>query len=359
MRRTSVPLRLAATLAALALGLGLGAAAPAAAQGAQGAQGVTLAPARVELDLPTPDVAVEFAVSNAEATPQAIIVTVAGLGHNLEGTPNYLDGTDVGDVLALSPASFVLAPGGRQTVTLRGRIPSGVQGVYGAVLAEFADATGTPDGSVSLRTRLAGLLLLRAPRPWTEAVEITGTGAVQTPPGTSEPYQLFIEAHNTGLVHLRPTGRVEVLDAAGQRLAVVEIAPENVLPGYARRLAGLWRPPAGYTGELRLRATLDGPNGPVVDELGSLTLVDGRVPAAGPPMAVSPVAPDRGAAIGSFLLATASRRGWLVLASVLLALAVALGALRLRQWQVARRTPRGLRGAGARGRTAEVGAQRG
>jgi hypothetical protein len=63
---------------------------------------------------------------------------------------------------------------------------------------------------------------------------------------------------NTGDVHVRPTGSARIT-YQGAVLATVDLQPQLVVPGSARRLTGAWNAPAGLTGTVQLDADFGQP----------------------------------------------------------------------------------------------------
>ncbi|MDP9405897.1 MAG: hypothetical protein M3O86_04730 [Actinomycetota bacterium] len=245
------PLRL--LLLALALGLVPG---PAAAQ----AEGITLTPARVERNLDGRDVSLTYTLTNDTDSRQQLSISVADLGHETDGTPRYDEDGPASDGLTVRPTALTLAPRERQEVTVRGEIPGGDAGLYVALLAEFDDdgATPAPANQVQTRSRIAGLVLLRGPKPWDKSLDVTDV--TLRPSAVPEQVEVVALARNTGDVHVNPTGTVTLTGEDGTRLDRVTLTGQTILPGFARALVGTWSPPAGFDGQVALDARLRGPD---------------------------------------------------------------------------------------------------
>ncbi len=310
-------------LLALALGLVPG---PAAAQ----AEGITLSPARVERNLDSREVSLTYTLTNDTATRQRLALSLADLGHETDGTPRYMDNGPVSGDLALRPTSLNLAPGERQEVTVRGAIPDGQAGLYVALLAELDDdgATPVPQNQVQTRSRIAGLVLLRGPKPWDQSLDVTDVSV--RPSAVPEQVEVVALARNIGDVHVNPTGTVTLTADDGTRLDRVKLTGQTILPGFARALVGSWSPPADLDGEVGLDARLRGPDagGSGSANFADGVLVDPGTGVALPPPGLPPEpdfsAPAPGGAVRLPLLATA-------LALLLVVLVLLVVALRRRR----------------------------
>jgi hypothetical protein len=212
------------------------------------AVGVEITPARVERDLPDRSVSQTFTITNHESAQRRITMSVAGLGHDLEGTPVFLEPADATDELHLDQASFVLDPGQQRLVAASGAIPAGGHALYAAVIAEFAPLE-QPTGAVESHSRVAALLLMRGPRPWTQTLSVEDVGML---PGAKKgTFDVFGALKDTGDVHVRPTGTARITKD-GTLLATVPLTGAVILPGFARRISGVWTPPAAPSGKLRI-----------------------------------------------------------------------------------------------------------
>lgn len=223
--------------------------------GAEEPPGVSIAPARLERDLPGRAVSVRMLLVNHDDAPRRVRLSVAGLGHDLDGTPQFLEPARATSALEVSDGEFVLEPGERREPVVSGAIPRGQRSLYAGILAEFSPLE-PPRGQVEARARVASLFLLRGPRPWVERVRVVDVGIL--PGERGRPLTVFAALRNTGNVHVRPTGRVRILRGS-TLLDTVRLGAETVLPGYARRLVGSWTPPPGLGGALRLEAVLEDP----------------------------------------------------------------------------------------------------
>src|ERR1041385_349792 len=74
--------------------------------------------------------------------------SLAALGHDLDGAPQYLASSIVTNAFTLSATSFSLGQNQKKAVTLKGAIPGSQRSIYFGVLAEYARAGATQGSSV-------------------------------------------------------------------------------------------------------------------------------------------------------------------------------------------------------------------
>jgi len=221
------------------------------------APGVQITPSLVQRDLANRDLTQKVTVTNNTDGPRQITVTVSGLGHDLDGTPQFVEPASIAANLRVDATSFLLQPGNSRELTVTARIPTSPPSLYGAVIAEFAVPGQQSGGAVESHTRVASLFLLRGPKPWTQTAEIADVGA--TPGGNGQPATVFATVVDTGNVHIRPSGTARI-SQNGTTLATVDLPAANVLPGFARRLSGTWTPPPGLTGAVQIDVTVHDPD---------------------------------------------------------------------------------------------------
>lgn len=221
------------------------------------AVGVAITPSRLQVDLTGRDVSVRILIVNNLDDPRRVRMSVAGLGHDLDGTPRFLEPSNATSALAVSPSQFVLQPAERKELSVQGAIPDGRAALYAAIIAAFEPLT-PPTGQVETKTRVASLFLLRGPKPWVQTAKVVDVQVVpREGPG---PLQVFAAVEDTGNVHIDPTGEITIYGADGAKLATVPLTGATLLPGFARRLFGTWTPPDGLSGPVRLVATIHNPD---------------------------------------------------------------------------------------------------
>jgi len=185
-----------------------------------------------------------------------ITLSLAALGHDLDGAPQYIASSVVTNAFKLNASSFSLSQNQRRAVTVSGAIPASQRSIYFGVLAAYERAGQTQGSSVETHSRIASEFLLRGPKPWNERVQIADVGAL---PGPGKNVTVYAVVKNTGNVHVRPTGTFTVSEGTS-RLVTLSFAlnaahkPGAVIPGYARRYTAVWTPPAGLSGSFTVTA---------------------------------------------------------------------------------------------------------
>lgn len=259
--------------------------------------GYQVTPPRIEQDLKGRTFTLQVSFRNNSASAASPTFEIAGLGHDLDGQPLLPASTPALSSLRLSATSARLAPGEAKLITIRGSLPDGQPGLYVGVVASFPPPAASGTG-VDVTQRLASLVLLRGPKPWNEAVAVETVSA--RPTGDDEIVEFFAQLRNTGNVHVRPTGKIDVI-FRGKVFDTIDLKPEVVIPTYARRLGGPWRVPAGFDGTVQLEAKIAGPGSPSTGK-GTATFKNGKlvVPSGGPgarPSASSGEGTDAGSAL--------------------------------------------------------------
>jgi len=226
------------------------------AQSSSPAVGLEISPAQTELNLPGRSYETTVTLFNHDPTTYNVSLSLAALGHDLDGAPQYLASSIVTNAFTLSATSFSLGQNQKKAVTLKGAIPGSQRSIYFGVLAEYARAGATQGSSVETRTRVASEFLLRGPKPWDERLNIEDVGAL---PGPGTNVTIYAVVKNTGNVHVRPTGTFTV-SSPGHDLVTLRFAlnaarkPGAVIPGFARRYTAVWAPPAGLSGSFTVTA---------------------------------------------------------------------------------------------------------
>ncbi|HWH32595.1 MAG TPA: hypothetical protein VNU01_07975 [Egibacteraceae bacterium] len=233
-------LAIAAAVLAAAIAL------PAHAQDAP-PMGLSLTPGVVEREVAGRDVDLPFTIVNNDTNPVDVALSVQRLSQTVEGAFDYTGPAG----LVVEPALVRLLPGERATVRVTGALPDGAAALYAGLLAE-PRIIRPAGGNVEVRTRVAGLLLLTTPGAHRRAVEITDVSL--TPTAEEGTYRVGAVLRNTGDVHVRPQGVVEISEPGGPVLGTATLAGAVLLPGAERRLdGGLWTAPA----QLPARVDLD------------------------------------------------------------------------------------------------------
>lgn len=132
----------------------------------------------------------------------------------------------------ISPATFTLGPGESQVVTATIRVPaSAAGGRYGSFV--FSVTPGTDDGGTALVAQeIASIFLMRIAGPVDEQLslnEFKGPAFVQ-----HAPVPLSMKFKNSGNIHVKTFGLVNVTGMFNRKVADIVVKPENVFPGSER-----------------------------------------------------------------------------------------------------------------------------
>lgn len=240
----------AAAAIAVVVVIGVAGVSPATASGDDAADGISVSPVQIERDLDSRSLRATVRVRNEGREATTVRVRTAGLGHDLDGIPQFPADDAHAEAVTVQPSRLELGGGERAAVTVRGQLPD--DGLYAAVLVE-ADPPPAPEAQIAARTQVATLVMARGPRPWDERIAIEAVALRERAEGGAT---LAVHVDNRGKVHAQPHGHAVVTGAGGRELARVELPDERVLPGYARRLSAPVELPAGAEGPFTVHTVL-------------------------------------------------------------------------------------------------------
>ncbi|MDP3962920.1 MAG: hypothetical protein Q8Q39_00265 [bacterium] len=140
--------------------------------------------------------------------------------------------------------------------------PNAEPGSYwGALMVE--NMPGGTEGS-AIQVKIGAILLLRV---YGEVKEQLVVDSFEVPAWVqAPPVEFAVRLRNTGTVHVKPKGTIEIRNMRGEPVAVAPLPEVNILPGYVRRVEvrlggdGYWL--GRYTAALSL--TTDGSTGGMV-----------------------------------------------------------------------------------------------
>ncbi|AEV17192.1 MAG: hypothetical protein NZ846_01040 [Thermus sp.] len=136
-----------------------------------------------------------------------------------------------------SPAEFTLEPKQSRPVTYTLTVPrDATPGSHWGILFLEAEDPNPPPGIplATFRVRMAHVFYVNIP-PLRTAGRITGI-VPSAPKGPQDPFRFAIQYQNTGNTAQKLSGRFEVRDPSGRKVAEVAIEEEVVLPGQVRIL---------------------------------------------------------------------------------------------------------------------------
>ncbi len=133
----------------------------------------------------------------------------------------------------VQPNSFELEPGEEQDVTATISVPrSAAGGHYGSFVFSIVPGKTDKPGEASVAQEVASLFLLRVNGDVLEKVELS---SISTKPFFEYgPIPFEVKFMNTGNVHTKPYGLINISDMFGQRVTDVAVPGSNILPNATR-----------------------------------------------------------------------------------------------------------------------------
>lgn len=161
--------------------------------------------------------------------------------------------------VAINPAEFVLEPKEQKFVNFTINVPENAEpgGKYGSILATIAGAQGEEPVSMTITQKVGALVLLSVSGEIKEDLAVKEFSV----PDFSEygPINFDIRFENSGTVHERPRGFVNITNLFGKEVANVEFPQQRVLPGAVRKIEASWN--ENWLWGIKYQATLVGSYG--------------------------------------------------------------------------------------------------
>ncbi len=176
--------------------------------------------------------------------PLKIDVYPAGLRVELQGLPRSLESEEIkkkaAKLLSIEPDSFTLKPGESRIIKAKVKFPEKRKGgLYQTIVFEIEDLDIYFRGVKPTITRLTVPILLVLPGSCKLEGKVIKIEFRQK--GAGRPILVGIHFLNTGNIHFNPTGRVDIFNSQGEKMANVPLQIHTVFPGYPRLLlAGWW-----------------------------------------------------------------------------------------------------------------------
>jgi hypothetical protein len=132
--------------------------------------------------------------------------------------------------------SFLLQPGKTEIFDFTIKIPKDAEpgSHYGAVVFSTGGSTeGLEGGGAAVLQEIGSLILIRLPGDVTESANIESFAPAQD---LFRDPKVTLNAllENTGSVHFKPSGFINIYDFLGNKVQVVEVKGRNILPGSKR-----------------------------------------------------------------------------------------------------------------------------
>jgi len=236
---------------------------------------ISVSPTLFELQIPRGQSYTDaIRVMNVGKAGITVKVYLSDFDFQTNGNIRFLDaGTgeySLSDYLRLNPTSLDLEPGEEKFVRFTVTMPQDLEGEYQGLLFFQTQPKGLKSPAkgkqVMVSTRIGAGLYAAAKNTVKHSSEIPALffkqAQTQTPtqaPGNST-FHYALVYHNNGNIHLRPSGKVKIIDAAGKELASAPVNENNtsVLRDSVRIFAGDFKNiPAFPDGSYKIAAEID------------------------------------------------------------------------------------------------------
>lgn len=158
-----------------------------------------------------------------------------------EDDTNY----SVADWVTVSPADTSIEPRGSQIFNYEIDVPIDAEpgGHFGAIIVS-TDPTRIDLTGPAVVQEVGPLLLVRVPGDTFEEASIVefSSGSFYE----NGPIELLTRIQNTGNVHFKPQGTIEIKNIFGRIVTTIDLEERNVLPDTIRKLSNQWSP-GGFT----------------------------------------------------------------------------------------------------------------
>jgi hypothetical protein len=208
------------------------------AQNVDSQQSIELSPPSQEISTdPGKKTQISVTVRNTSDRTLPIKVRVENFTANGEEGQIALSEEDKNSISSwtkIAPQSFSLAPGESQDVTATVSVPkTGIAGgQYGSLI--FSVTGSKEQNAAAVSQEVASLFLLRISGDIDEHLTLLSMSA--KPFSEYGPVPMTMKFENTGNVHVKPYGLINITDMFGQRVTDIVVPGQNVLPGSIRNV---------------------------------------------------------------------------------------------------------------------------
>lgn len=190
-------------------------------------------------------------------------------GYPIDGTEESDDPQNVLNWLTYNTEAITVPAMGETPVDVTITVPENAEpgGRYAAVFYEPTFDEEEIDG-VRIRARVASIIIVRVAGDVNEEGDVIDFSLDKEELASDLPLNFVVGFQNTGSIHLKPTGKIYLRDAEGNRITsvgrivdpnntdkeiVVDYLPlnapkGNVLPGSMRNFISTWEEPTSFTG---------------------------------------------------------------------------------------------------------------
>lgn len=211
---------------------------------------INVSPMLIEQTVTAENNEIELTLANGGTTPIEVQLSTSPMQHDRKG--NAISGRseyahDISRLIRVPEGRITIKPRKWRRVRIPVDVPKRAGGGYAFVhVTTIPDATSTAMVLASVDFRVIVELTFGAPTP--KLVEIEEVIADQR--------QLAVAVRNQGEAHVRPTGSLELRDAAGKVVFTAPLEAQNVFPKLTRELKPATPLPADLTGSYTAVARL-------------------------------------------------------------------------------------------------------
>jgi len=218
--------------------------------------GLVMGPARFEVSLPPGEIAdADYYVQNDTGEPAHIIVEP----ENWFKEAYDYEKLGIKDWIELDSYEFDLKPKEIKKLRLRIKVPKDAKGELVAQIF-FTSNVLNKDGKPSegIRARIGGVLYVAIKGTEIVDAEIRSIAVSKESKDSKERLKIEAGVGNKGNVHIRPTGKITIMDTAGKSLVELKMeSGKGVLPAQETAYSALWNDPQLKPGEYKVSAAID------------------------------------------------------------------------------------------------------
>jgi hypothetical protein len=162
------------------------------------------------------------------------------------GTPNFLPPNTLDPQhsaaawIGVTPSTFTVGPHQKQVLNFYVQVPVDARpgGHYAGVVYEPTASGGVKGSGASVQTLTGTLFYVSVNGPIKEHSTVAKflASAFQE----YSPVKIFTQIRNSGDLHIRPTGKIELTDSLGRKIETQNLAEHNIYPGAARDFENLF-----------------------------------------------------------------------------------------------------------------------
>lgn len=220
---------------------------------AQNEEKVVISPARVEKELhPGEKSHFNIKVTNGKSVEKKFFIKLSEFGADEDesGKPIFSDrpisAHSAFGWFKFPVESITIPSNARREIPVDIEVPENAEsgGYYHAIILTEEDPAVKEKGpTVGVVQEVGTLVLIKVPgliRESGKVKEVVPEKSIFW----SQPIKIFTRFENTGNIHIKPTGLIEIYNMFGQKEEVMQINSSfsNVLPGTARRFENTWSP---------------------------------------------------------------------------------------------------------------------